>query len=213
MKRIRKGIIFLLILSISAAIFAVEPDNKLPESDSIDITWDLTGSNEGGFNGSYTLKFTNESGIDLDDLSLQTKANSGDGTLKGTGTCYLEWEFFTPVAVEVSVHSSKLKGKVSVGDGNQSLDWHADISKETAPSSNAEFVESPSIGFVNESGNYGSENTPVKIFSYDPSNGLKDSGKAKFTITTEDASSLQPDSFTTILTAVVKAKESSSPTE
>lgn len=210
MKRIRKGIFILLILSISAVIFAAEPDNKLPESDSIDIIWDLTGS--GGFDGSYTLKFTDGSVSDLSALPLQTQADSGDGTLKGTGTCYLEWEFFTPVAVEVSVHSKKLEGEVSVGDGNQSLDWHADISKETVPFSNAVFVKSP-IGFVNESGNYGSENDPVKIFSYDPSNGLEDSGKAKFVITTEDASSLQPDSFTTTLTAVVKAKESSSPTE
>ena len=205
MKRIRKGIFILLILFSVAAIFAAD------NSDSIDIIWDLTGS--GGFDGSYTLKFTDGSVSDLSALPLQTQAGSDNGTLKGTGTCYLEWEFFTPVAVEVSVYSSKLEGTVTVDNVKQSLDWHADISKETDPFSNAEFVESPSIGFVNERGNYGSENTPVTIFSYDPSNGLKDSGKAKFVITTEDASSLQPDSFTTTLTAVVKAKESSSPTE
>ena len=209
MKRIRKGIFILLILFSAAVIFAVEPDNKLPESDSIKIKWNLT---DDAFDGNYTLKFIDQSAAELTELPLQTSSDQG-GTLKGTGTCYLEWEFFTPVAVEVSVYSSKLEGTVTVDNVKQSLDWHSDISKETDPFSNAKFVESPSIGFVNVSGNYGSENDPVKIFSYDPSNGLKDSGKAKFVITTEDASSLQPDSFTTTLTAVVKAKESSSPTE
>lgn len=204
MKRIRKGIFILLILFSAAVIFAAELDN-----DSIKIKWNLT---DDAFDGNYTLKFIDQSAAELTELPLQTSSDQ-DGTLKGTGTCYLEWEFFTPVAVEVSVYSSKLQGTVSVESVNQSLNWHADITKESDPSSNAVFESSPAIGFVDINENYGSKSKPVKIFTYDPLNGLKDSGKAKFVITTEDASSLQPDSFTTTLTAVVKAKESSSPTE
>lgn len=209
MKKIKKGLFLLLILLSTSVVFAVEPDNKLPESDSITITWNLSNSGDDKFDGQYSLKFIDQNDADLTELPLQTSSVQ-DGTLKGTGTCYLEWEFFTPVAVEVSVYSSKLQGTVSVDSGTQFLDWYADITQEAESSLNALFESPASIGGAGESAEYGSETAPVPVFTYDPANGLKDSGKAKFTITTEDASLLKPDSFTTTLTAVVKAKESSS---
>lgn len=213
MKKIKKGLFLLLILLSTSVVFAVEPDNKLPESDSINITWNLSNSGDDKFDGQYSLKFIDQSGAELTELPLQTSSVQ-DGTLKGAGTCYLEWEFFTPVAVEVSVYSSKLQGAVSFDSGTQSLDWHADITDDSGESSNAVFETSPVIGSKEQNTNYGTEENPVKVFSYDPStNGLQDSGKAKFAIETEDASSLKPDNFTTTLTAVVKAKDSGTPTE
>ena len=111
MKKIKKGLFLLLILLSTSVVFAVEPDNKLPESDSINITWNLSNSGDDKFDGQYSLKFIDQSGAELTELPLQTSSVQ-DGTLKGAGTCYLEWEFFTPVAVEVSVYSSKLQGAV-----------------------------------------------------------------------------------------------------
>ena len=210
MRILKVGLLGLFILCTSL-VFAEEPDNKLPESDSITINWDLT---KDSYTGYYSLKFTSggDSSSDLTDLPLTTTVS--EGKLTGSGICYLEWVFFATESVEVSVYSSNLQGEIDTDSSSgtkQSLDWHADITNESGNSSNAEFVSSPAIGFVNQTGNYGSETEPVKVFEYDPStNGLKDSGKAKFTITTEDASLLKPDSFTTTLTAVVKPLESSS---
>lgn len=215
MTKIKKGLLVLLILLTTSVIYAAETDNKLPQSDTIDITWDLT---EDGYAGHYSLKFTKDgSGTKTESITLTT--DTSNGSLKGTGTCYLEWKFFATTPVEVSVYSSSMKGKV-VADSTadpattQSLDWYADITDDSGESSNAVFESSPVIGSKEQNTNYGTEENPVKVFSYDPStNGLQDSGKAKFAIETEDASSLKPDSFTTTLTAVVKAKDSGTPIE
>ena len=194
----KKNIMIFFLVCLVPMLFASDLANTDTE-----ILWNLSGT---AYNGDYDLKFTDGNSVEKKNVNLTTA--TADGELKGTGEVWLEWTFFTPVAVKVSVYAEPLSG---VG---QTLDWSAIATHDDAgDESMASFEQNVVVGYdnANNDNKYGSSDDPIKIFSYDPSdNGLKDAGKVKFSITTEDASSLLPASFSATLTAVVTADDTAS---
>ena len=197
----KKNIMIFFLVCLVPMLFALD----LAKTDT-EISLNLSGTGNDPYKGDYNLKFTDGNSVEKETVNLTTA--TADGELKGTGEVWLEWTFFSPVAVKVSVYAEPLSG---VG---QTLDWSAIATHDDADDeSKASFEQNVVVGYdnTNNDNKYGSEDDPIKIFSYDPSLlGLKDAGKVKFSITTEDASSLRPDSFSATLTAVVTADDTAS---
>lgn len=196
----KKNIMIFFLVCLVPMLFA----SNLANTDT-EILWNLSGTGNDPYKGDYNLKFTDGNSVEKKNVNLTTA--TADGELKGTGEVWLEWTFFTPVAVKVSVYAEPLSG------AEQPLDWSAIATHDADDGSKASFEQNVVVGYdnANSDNKYGSSDDPIKIFSYDPSdNGLKDAGKVKFSITTEDASSLRPDSFSATLTAVVTADDTAS---
>lgn len=196
----KKNIMIFFLVCLVPMLFA----SNLANTDT-EILWNLSGT---AYNGDYDLKFTDgNDGNSVEKKNVNLTTATADGELKGTGEVWLEWTFFTPVAVKVSVYAEPLSG------AEQPLDWSAIATHDADDGSKASFEQNVVVGYdnTNSDNKYGSSDDPIKIFSYDPSNyGLKDAGKVKFSITTEDASSLLPASFSATLTAVVTADDTAS---
>ena len=195
MKRIIVFLFILLGIFTYSALVAV-PTKK--ESKDLTISWTPVGGEENP--GKYELGFYKDlSGNTVSNLILTTSQQSTGTDLKGTGTIYLKWDILSDSNVTISLKSAALSSTNPAG----TINWEAEITKETSPASDASIVidNSKFGGLTVETASY----DEVEVVSYDVSKGYGDTGAIKLDITTENAASKAPATYTATLTAIMKS--------
>lgn len=192
MKRIGFFLFVLLSIFASSVLVATETPKELT------ISWTPVGGEENP--GKYELGFYEDlSAAPVSSLPLTTSSQSTGTTLTGTGTIYLKWDILSDSDVTIYLKSAALNST----NPADSINWEATITKETSPSSAASVVITGGKfgGLTAETAFY----DEVATVFYDVSNGYGDTGAIKLDITTENAASKAPSTYTTTLTAIMKS--------
>lgn len=195
MKRITLVLFVLLGFFTSSVLVAVQTEEK---TENLKISWTPVGEEN---QGKYEMGFYRDlSGAAVNDLGLTTSSQSTGTTLTGTGTIYLKWDILSNLDVDIYLKSTALSSQ----SPSDSINWEAEITKETSPSSKASVViANGKFGGLTETASY----DEVAVVSYDVSKGYGDTGAIKLVVTTENAASKAPSTYEATLTAIMKSGE------
>ena len=188
----RLVIFSLLFFGILFSVFSATKDEQ---TKNLSISWTpVSESNP----GKYELSFLDGlNGSAVDTLVLETSEESTGTNLTGKGTVYLKWDIITNSNVKIYLKSEALKSTTPAA----SLNWEAEITEEETGSKSEVVIGK--FGGVTDSAVY-SETAAV---SYAISNGYGDTGTIKLDITTANAATKPPATYTTTLTAIMKSGE------
>lgn len=184
----------IICLFIAASLYSAD----LPKIESVELLWDLTKDSE-GYTGTYIFGLSDVADSDASAASLvpsisisQSDINTTSG-LVAEKKLYLYWDFIALQKVKISLYSDKLKA-----DGtstSNTIEW---TGAWTSPTEST-----PGVAVTNASlskSNYGSADTPIEVFSFDPlavGADMSEKGCVEIDFETVDASNNSPAKFST----------------